>query len=123
MKHENINLALKFIQEAWAELRKYEVMADELHLRQACEKDWGAVAQALKIINPDIKRHADFGETAARLARKYNNREILRLEACGELLHREGFYEGTISKDRARYLLEDVEEFVKLIDKILNQKG
>jgi hypothetical protein len=48
---------MKFIKEAEEQLQRYEAITDELHLHQACEKDWGAVAYALKAINSQIKRH------------------------------------------------------------------
>jgi len=117
--NKKLGLAEEFLKEAQKQLKEYEATKNELNLRQACEKGWGVVMSALKIVNPKIKRHRDFGETAAKLAKEYNNKEILHGEACGELLHREGFYEGAISKERAQYLLEDVKDFLKLIDNIL----
>jgi hypothetical protein len=121
--HKNLQLAIKFIEEADEQLQQYEITKDELCLHQACEKGWAAVAQALKATNPDIKKHADFGRTALKLAQKYNNREIMYAEAYGEHLHRAGFYEGQLSKEEIEYGLVIIKEFLKLIDNILNQKS
>jgi DNA recombination-dependent growth factor C len=89
---ERLGLADRFLKQAWQELKGYSENKDEVLLRQSCEKGWGCVAQALKVVNPEIKRHAEFGKTALKLAKEYNNEEIFRLEAVGEYLHRAGFY-------------------------------
>lgn len=118
--NKKLRLADKFLKEAWEQLKKYEDTKEELYLRQACEKGWGAVAQALKATNPKIKRHADFSDTAAKLARKYDNEEIVHGESCGETLHRTGFYEGALTKPAVEINLKSAEDFLELIDNILN---
>lgn len=123
MKSEELALAEDFLEGAWDELRKYESTRDERLLREACEKGWGAVAQALKSVNPNIKRHADFGKTAIKLAKEYKDEEIFRCEAIGEHLHRAGFYEGLLDAEEVEYGLLAVEDFLRLIDKILDSRG
>jgi hypothetical protein len=122
MKGEKLALAEDFLEGAWDELRKYESTKDERFLREACEKGWGAVAQALKAVNPNIKRHADFGKTAIKLAKEYKDEEIFRCEAIGEHLHRAGFYEGLLDAEEIKYGLSAVEDFLKLIDKVLDSR-
>jgi hypothetical protein len=116
---KKLALAEKFLKEAWSQLKKYEDTKEELNLRQACEKGWGVVAQALKAVNPKIRRHADFGRTATKLAEEYNDKEMVHGEAMGEHLHREGFYEGHLNKKEVEYGLMSVEDFLKSIDNIL----
>jgi hypothetical protein len=120
--NKKFRIAEDFLKEAWEELRKYEQEGKETSLRQACEKGWAAVTQALKVINPKIKVHRDFGDTALKLAKEYNMEEILHGESCGEALHRTGFYEGQMSKGVVEANLKCVENFLKLINKILNSK-
>lgn len=77
-------------------------------------------AQALKAVNPKIRYHRDFGETASKLARQYNNDEIVHGEACGEALHRSGFYEGNLGKLTVEDYLKCIDNFLTSIDDILN---
>ena len=119
---ERLKLADNFLRHAWEEFRGYSEKKDEVLLRQACEKGWGCVAQALKVVNPNIRRHAEFGRTAAELSEKYNNEEIVHGEAFGELLHREGFYEGDMDEKTIEHGLRCVENFLMLINGILNGK-
>ena len=118
-----MTLASEFLEEAQRQLKKYGKTKKELNLRQACEKGWGTVAQALKVVNPEIKRHAEFGKTAAKLAREYNNEKIMYDEAFGEHLHRAGFYEGLLGVEEIKYGLSAVEDFLKSIDSILSNGG
>jgi len=113
-------LAGEFLEESHKELKRYEDTKREMHLWEACEKGWATVAQALKAVNPEIKRHSDFGKTAAKLAEEYNNEEIIRCEASGETLHRSGFYEGALDISAVRHHLKSVEDFLTSIDNILN---
>ncbi|MFH0775643.1 MAG: PaREP1 family protein [bacterium] len=119
---KRLSLANNFFLHAVKEFKEYEENGDEILLRQSCEKGWGAVAQALKVVNPKIRRHAEFGRTAAELAEKYNNEEIVHGEAFGELLHREGFYEGDMDKKTVEHGLRCIESFLLLINGILNGK-
>lgn len=117
---KRLTLAGEFLEEAHLQLSKYEATKKELCLRQACEKGWGAVAQALKAVNPKIRYHRDFGETAARLAKQYGNHEIAHGELCGESLHRSGFYEGELGSNAVEEGLICIDDFLKSIDTILN---
>jgi len=113
MMDERLKLADDFLRYAWEEFTL---------LRQACEKGWGCVAQALKIVNPNIRRHLEFGRTAAELAEKYNNEEVVHGEMCGELPHRQGFYEGDLDEKIIEHGLRCVQDFLILINGILNGK-
>jgi hypothetical protein len=117
--NKKLILADNFLKEGWEELKKYEASKNELFLQEACEKGWGAVAKALKVMSPDIRRHSDFGKTARKLAEEYNNEEIFRTEAVGEYLHRTGFYEGAVGIEEVKHGLLAVEDFLKLMDNIL----
>jgi hypothetical protein len=115
---KRLRLANEFLEEAREQLKKHEETKKELNLRQACEKGWGSVAQALKAVNPKIRYHRDFGETAAKLARKYNQQEIVHGEMCGEALHRSGFYEGSLGVLIVEDSLKCIDNFLKSIDNI-----
>jgi hypothetical protein len=122
--NKKLSLAENFLKEGYEELKKYEVSKNELFLQEACEKGWAAVAKALKAVNPNIKRHADFGKTARELAEEYNNEEIFLQEVMGEYLHSRGFYEGSVGLEEAKHGLLTVRNFLKLMDNILiNGKG
>ncbi|MEW6680761.1 MAG: PaREP1 family protein [bacterium] len=121
--NKKLQLAEEFLKEGKLELERYETTKKETSLWQACEKGWASVSCVLKAVNPKIRRHADFGKTAMQLARKYNNREIMLGEACGEMLHRSGFYEHALDKDVIKESLFSIESFLHLIDNIvLNRK-
>jgi len=77
MDNNKLKKAYKFLDLAYKELNEYEKNKDEVILQEACEKGWGAVVQALKAVNPEIRRHADFGKTAVKLTKEYNNEEIM----------------------------------------------
>lgn len=117
--NKKLVLAEKSLKEALNELKRYEETKNELFLQEACEKGWGAVVKALKVVNPKIRKHADFGRTARRLAEEYNNEEIFHGEAMGEYLHSTGFYEGAVGLEEARHGLCCIENFLKLIDNVL----
>lgn len=123
MTNGKLKLAYEFLEESHLQLSKYEATKKELNLRQACEKGWGTVAQALKAVNPKIKYHRDFGETAARLAKQYNDPEIAHGELCGESLHRSGFYEGDLGPNVVKEGLNCIDNFLTSIDNILNNGG
>lgn len=120
--NKKLILSYKFLEEAWESLKKYKENKDELYLRQACEKGWGAVMSSLKKINPKIRRHSDFSKTAAKLAKEYNNLEIIKGESCGEALHSIGFYEGAIKEEAVELNLRCIEEFLGVMNNILNSK-
>jgi len=122
MDNNKLSKAHKFLDLAHKELKEYEKNKDEVILQEACKKGWGAVVFALKAVNPKIKYHRDFGETAARLAKEYNDEEILHGESCGEALHRTGFHEGDLPSSAVELNLKCVGNFLKLIDNILNGK-
>jgi 3-dehydroquinate synthetase len=117
-----LKLAYDYLEEAQAELKNYEATLKELHLWQACEKGWAAVTQALREVNPEIKKHADFGKTAAKLAEDYKNEEIAHGEACGEMLHSKGFYETSLDFLSIKHGLICIENFLKLIDNIIKDR-
>jgi hypothetical protein len=122
MDNNKLKKAYKFLDLAYKELNEYEKNKEEVILQEACGKGWGAVAQSLKIVNPKIRRHADFGDTTLKLSKEYENEEILHGESCGEALHRTGFYEGAMTKEVAKANLKYVGNFLRLIDNILNGK-
>ncbi|MEW6104403.1 MAG: PaREP1 family protein [bacterium] len=121
--NKRLALTEEFLKEGKIELKRYETTKKETALWQACEKGWATVAQALKAVNPKIRRHADFGKTAANLGEEYNNEEIIHKEASGETLHRSGFYENALDVIAVKHHLKSVEDFLKFIDNILSNGG
>jgi hypothetical protein len=92
---EHLKSARSFLAEAREQLREYEKSNDELALGQACEKGWGAVAQALMhAAGKPIESHREFWLIASEVLRKTGNRSLLAGESAGEYLHSAGFYHG-----------------------------
>ncbi len=118
-KEDYMKLARSFLAEAERQLDEYGKTGDELSLRQACEKGWGAVAQALMAaVGKPIESHREVGLVASDLFRKNGDRRILMGESAGEYLHGAGFYHGlptvelvSNSLDVIKGLLEAVERF------------
>ncbi|MEW6617888.1 MAG: hypothetical protein AB1422_00810 [bacterium] len=117
--NKKLALAEEFLEEGKLELKRYEATKKETSLWQACEKGWATAACALKVVNPKIRRHADFGKTATQLAKEYGNLDLMHGEACGEMLHRSGFYEHALDKEVVKEGLFSIESFLNLIDNIL----
>ncbi|MFH0775807.1 MAG: PaREP1 family protein [bacterium] len=117
--NKRFGLAERLLRDAEIELGEYKTKGEEAFLVQACEKGWDAVAQGLKAVNPEIKRHQDFGRTAARLAKEHNNPEIAVGELCGETLHRSGFYEGELPAEIVEEGLSCIRNFLGFIKDIL----
>jgi len=122
MDNNKLKKAYEFLDLAWQELEEYKKNGREVVLQEACEKSWDAVVQVLKAVNPKIRRHADFGKTAAKLAEEHNNEHIVYGEACGETLHRSGFYDSALDIVAVKHQLKCVNNFLKLIDNILKGK-
>jgi len=112
-------IAERLLKDAEIELSEYKTKEEQSFLVQACEKGWSAVASGLKAVNPEIKRHQDFGRTAARLAKEYNNPEIAIGEICGETLHSRGFYEGDLPVEIVEESLKRIRVFLNSIKDIL----
>lgn len=116
---ERLKLARSFLAEAREQLREYEKSNDELALRQACEKGWGAVAQALMhAAGKPIESHREFGLIASELFKKTGNRRLLTGESAGEYLHSAGFYHGLPMSELILNSLELVEELLKAVESI-----
>ncbi len=114
-----MRLSWQFLEEARRQLDLYVETQDELALRQACEKGWGAVAQALmSVADRPVASHRDFGIIASELFRKTGERAILTGESAGEYLHSAGFYHGLPTAELVLNSLELIEEFLKALEKL-----
>lgn len=114
-----ITLARDFLAEAREQLKEYERTANELSLRQACEKGWGSVTQALMYAaGRTIETHKEFGLVATELFRKTGNRIFLDAETAGEYLHSAGFYHGLPTAELVSRNLDLIEELVQVAERI-----
>jgi len=115
----HLKLAKSFLAEAREQLREYEKSKDELALRQACEKGWGAVAQGLMYAaGKPIESHREFGLIASELFKKTGNKSVLTGESAGEYLHSAGFYHGLPTLELVMNSLELIEEFLKAVESV-----
>lgn len=109
-----MELAKDFLAEARRQLDEYVKTGNELALRQACEKGWGAVAQALMAATgKPIEAHREFGIVASELYKKTGNRSILTGESAGEYLHSAGFYHGLPTAELVSNSLDLIEELLR----------
>ena len=85
---------------------------------QACEKFWGAVAEAVKAVAEsrgwEHAKHRHLMETISKLFKETRDEELLRLIASAERLHT-NFYEGFMSREEAEIHMKDAK---KLIEKL-----
>lgn len=99
-------------------LKNGEKFLAEGELAQACEKFWGAVAEAIKAIAEsrgwEHVKHRHLMETISRLFRETRDEELLRLMASAERLH-SNFYENFMSKEEVEVHITDAK---KLIEKL-----
>jgi len=95
---DRLQLAQEFFEKAREELESYRREQREVHLREACEKAWAAIAQALMhVAGRPITRHKDF-ERVARQYWKVYGREPIAGERAGDQLHSGGFYHGALDE-------------------------
>lgn len=115
-----------FIDKAAKELEKVKKDKDEIAIRDACEKGWGATVQAInallvkKGISPLPETHRDRREMLDKLEAEdsqIRERSFLdRFMARAYALHERGFYNGKFKVksierefEKVRKLIEDVE--------------
>lgn len=118
-KENSLKLAKSFLDEARKQLDEYVKSGNGLALRQACEKGWGAVAQALMAaVGKPVESHKEFGVIASELFRKTGNRSFLTGESAGEYLHSAGFYHGLPTAELVLNSLDLIEELLKTIENL-----
>ncbi|KYH38347.1 MAG: hypothetical protein AYL30_005010 [Candidatus Hecatellales archaeon B24] len=87
-------------------------------LTQACEKFWGAVAEAIKVVAESRgwrhATHRDLSIAISRLYEETGDTEIPRLYASAESLHA-NFYEDFATEALAKLYIKDAK---KLIEKL-----
>ena len=114
-----LKLARSFLGEAREELDEYVKSRSGLALRQACEKGWGAVSQALMAaVGKPVESHKEFGVIASELFKKTGNRSFLTGESAGEYLHSAGFYHGLPTAELVSNSLDLIEELLKAIESL-----
>jgi len=117
-KREYLTLARQFLEEARGQAEDYRKTGSELALRQACEKGWGAVAQALMSTTPKpIETQKEFGLVASDLFRKTGEKVYLDAETAGEYLHSAGFYHGLPTVELVSRSLDLVDELLKTLER------
>lgn len=114
-----VRLSNKFLMEARSELDKYIETKDVIYLRQASEKGWGSMAQALKALAypKELKSHADLLNFGFR-----QSSSIKTGTAFGNTLHSSGFYEGILTYEAVKSGLEYIREAVEASEKELKAK-
>ncbi len=114
-----LELAKRFLVEAREALEGFKRTGDEAKKRQACEKGWGAVAQALMhAAGREFYAHREFGNMANELFRKTGDKRFIIWESVGEALHGGGFYHGAFDVDGISLMLDELEEFLKAVELI-----
>ncbi len=115
-REERLKLAGKFLSEARLELEGFKKTLEDVKLREACEKGWGAMAQFLMYAaGKEITEHRGFSQMASELYRKTGKREIVLTETAAEGLHAAGFYHGALTADAVELTLKSMEEMFQAV--------
>lgn len=120
---ELVEYRLKFSEEMLGEGEKFLREGD---VAQASEKFWNAVVQALKAVaateEVELKSHRDLWEYVNKLVREHGDREIARLFANVEHLHR-NFYERHLPRELVVEYIEDSKRLVEKLKQIIARSG
>ncbi len=111
-----LKLAEAFLHDAANELELFRKTREEVNLRQACEKGWGATAQLLMLAaGKEITEHRGFSEAATELYKKTGKREILLIHAAAEGMHAAGFYHGALTAETVEATLASIKDLMSII--------
>lgn len=114
-KHDRLDLARLFIAASKQELDAYRKSKDEIQYRQACEKAWAAIAQAMMhAYGTSINHHRDYSKFANEL-KKANKIDLVDAVIIGDKLHSAGFYHGALSQEEVRNAINLIEEKINQI--------
>ena len=115
-RQEKLELGAKFLSEARRELEEYWKTAEDVNLREACEKGWEAMAQLLMYATGrEITEHRGFSKAATDLYKKIGRKEIVLTETAAEALHAAGFYHGVLTADAVELTLISIEEIFRIL--------
>lgn len=106
-----------FLKEAKQALARYKQTKDEVELRQACDKGFGAFAQALMYHKGFELHHRDFGDAVDELFIKTGNRDIPRAHTYAEALHA-SFYERRLSLSEIEDALTQIEMGIQAVTEL-----
>lgn len=108
-------MAQSFIQEARREFEVYKDIKNELEYRLACEKAWGAIAQAVMyVLKTPITHHKDFSKIASQM--KATGRvDLVSAVTVGDRLHSGGFYHGAIADEALTNALDLIDQTIQKI--------
>lgn len=110
-----LSLTRKYLREAEALLSKGDYV-------QACEKLWGAAAEAVKMVaaerGVELRSHRSLWEFVAELRVKTGDPELSRLFLQANYLH-QNFYEGVLPAQAVRDGAEAVREFVNKLEQLV----
>ncbi len=119
-RDEKLKLAEKFLSEAMTELREYGKTLEDVKLREACEKGWGAMSQLLMYaVDREITEHRGFSEAATELYKKTGRKEVVLAETAAEGLHAAGFYHGALTAEAVDLTLKSIEDAVRITREII----
>lgn len=111
------------------ELEQWRQSADEILLRDAAEKTWGAVTLATNDLLESYGRRAPSGTGARKsglIAMERRNRRIRRLRmqdrfsAMESTLHKDCFYDGDCRLPLVPYVIEDAREYIDDVESLSN---
>ena len=109
-----LKLSEGFLREAKEALARFKQTKDETSLRQACEKGFGAFAQALMHYKGRELHHREFREVVEKLYVKTKNRDIEYAYGLAEALHA-SFYNGDLPYLFVEDYLKKIEEGIEAI--------
>jgi len=103
-----LKLSYGFLADAKEALAEYRDTRDEEKLRQACEKAFGAFAQALMHYKGRDLHHREFRDVVEELFLKTKSYGIVEAHTYAESLHA-SFYHGLLSHIEVEYALSRIE--------------
>lgn len=111
------------------ELEQWRQSADEILLRDAAEKTWGAVTLATNDLLESYGRRAPLGTGARknelnaieRRDRRFRQLWMLaRFAAMESTLHKDCFYDGDCRLPLVPYVIEDAREYIDDVESLSN---
>lgn len=117
-ENERLVLARLFINSAREELQEYRDLQSEISYRQACEKAWAAIAQAVMYVHGNSIHHHNEYSKIVNALKKSGEIDLVDAVIVGDQLHSGGFYHGAISVDAVENGIQSIDEKIAEIEKL-----